>query len=68
VDDRGERKRALRLAAREFVPDRVAFREKKAVQYGSLAARELDRLAREAGFKRRMDDHVTEYVRSRIDE
>jgi len=68
VDDRGERKRALRLAAREFVPDRIAFREKKAVQYGSLAARELDRLAREAGFKRRMDDHVTEYVRSRIDE
>ncbi|HMB50523.1 MAG TPA: asparagine synthetase B [Natronoarchaeum rubrum] len=68
VDDRGERKRALRLAGREFVPDRVAFREKKAVQYGSLAARELDRLAREAGFKRRMDDHVTEYVRSRIDE
>jgi len=67
VDDRGERKRALRLAAREFVPDRVAFREKKAVQYGSLAARELDRLAREAGFKRRTDDHVTEYVRSRID-
>ncbi len=68
VDDRGERKRALRLAAREFVPDRVAFREKKAVQYGSLAARELDRLAREAGFKRKMDDHVAEYVRSRIDE
>ncbi|WP_097008290.1 asparagine synthase C-terminal domain-containing protein [Natronoarchaeum philippinense] len=67
VDARGERKRAFRLAAREFVPDRVAFREKKAVQYGSLAARELDRLAREAGFKRTMDDHVTEYVRSRID-
>jgi asparagine synthase (glutamine-hydrolysing) len=68
VDARGERKRAFRLAARTSVPDSVAFREKKAVQYGSLVSRELDRLAREAGFKRRTDDHVTEYVRSRIDE
>ena len=66
VTARGERKWALRLAAREFVPDRVAFREKKAIQYGSLVARELDRLAREAGFKRRMGDHVTKYVRSRV--
>lgn len=64
VDDRGERKRAFRLAAREFVPDSIAFREKKAVQYGSLVGRELDRLARQAGFKRRMDDHVSEYIRS----
>ncbi|USZ69632.1 asparagine synthase-related protein [Halorussus salilacus] len=66
VDSRGERKKALRLAAREFVPDSVAFREKKAVQYGSLVARELDRLARRAGFKRRMDDHVSKYVESRV--
>jgi len=66
VDDRGERKRAFRRAAREFVPDSIAFREKKAVQYGSLVGRELDRLARQAGFKRRMDDHVTEYVRSQL--
>ena len=28
VDSRGERKWALRMAAREFVPDRIAFREK----------------------------------------
>jgi asparagine synthase (glutamine-hydrolysing) len=68
VDSRGERKKAFRLAARSFVPDRVAFREKKAVQYGSLVARELDRLARQAGFKRRMDDHVSKYVASRVDE
>jgi asparagine synthase (glutamine-hydrolysing) len=68
VDSRGERKKALRLAAREFVPDPVAFREKKAVQYGSLVARELDRLARQDGFKRRMDDHVSKYVRSRVED
>jgi asparagine synthase (glutamine-hydrolysing) len=67
VSDRGERKYALRLAAREFVPDRVAFRQKKAVQYGSLVARELDRLAREAGFKKRRDDHVGAYVRSLLE-
>ncbi|WP_435318026.1 asparagine synthase-related protein [Haloarchaeobius sp. TZWSO28] len=66
VDERGERKKALRLAAREWLPDTVAFQEKKAVQYGSLVARELDRLARQAGFKRRMDDHVTQYVESRL--
>ncbi|WP_435335625.1 asparagine synthase C-terminal domain-containing protein [Haloarchaeobius sp. TZWWS8] len=67
VDARGERKVALRLAAREWLPDRVTFREKKAVQYGSLVSRELDRLARQAGFKRRMTDHVSSYVESRID-
>ena len=67
VTDRGERKWALRLAAREWLPDALAFREKKAVQYGSLVARELDRLARQAGFKRRMDDHVSKYVTARCE-
>jgi asparagine synthase (glutamine-hydrolysing) len=64
VTDQGERKWALRLAAREWLPDPLAFREKKAVQYGSHVSRELDRLARQAGFKRRLDDHVTQYVES----
>ena len=68
VSDRGERKHAFRLAAREWVPDSVAFREKKAVQYGSLVGRELDRLARQAGFKRRQDDHVRRYVEARLAE
>jgi len=64
----GTRKRALRAAAREWLPDAVADRDKKAVQYGSLVAREVDRLARRAGFKRRMDDHVTRYVEARVGE
>ena len=68
VSPRGERKWALRLAARKWLPDRIVFREKKAVQYGSLVARELDRLARQAGYKRRMDDHVTKYVRQLSDD
>ena len=62
------RKRGLRIVASEYLPDSVATREKKAVQYGSLVARELDRLARQAGYKRRMDDHVTRYVESLLED
>ena len=58
----GERKVALRAAAEGLVPERVRSAEKKAVQYGTYVSRELDRLARQAGFKRRMDDHVGRYV------
>ena len=57
-----ERKIALRRAADGVVPDSVRTAEKKAVQYGTYAARELDRLARQAGFKKRMDDHVGQYI------
>jgi asparagine synthase (glutamine-hydrolysing) len=62
VSERGERKWALRLAARRWVPDDIVFREKKAVQYGSQVARELDRLARQSGFKPRLDNHITQYI------
>ncbi|MEF8875425.1 MAG: asparagine synthetase B [Haloarculaceae archaeon] len=62
--DGDERKVALRRVASAWVPDSVATRDKKAVQYGSLVSRELDRLARQAGFKRRMDRHVDRYVES----
>jgi len=60
----GERKVALRRAARDRLPESVVTADKKAVQYGSLVSRELDRLARQAGFKRRMDDHLGQYIRS----
>lgn len=60
------RKWALRQAALASLPEAIATRDKKAAQYGSLAARELDRLARQAGYKRRMDDHVTQYVESLV--
>jgi asparagine synthase (glutamine-hydrolysing) len=59
-----ERKRIFRRAARRFVPYEITERDKKAAQYGSLIARELDRLARQAGYKRRMNDHVTKYIKS----
>lgn len=57
------RKVAPRRAAEGLVPETTRTAGKKAVQYGSYAARELDRLARRAGFKRRADDHVGKYVR-----
>ncbi|RQG96836.1 asparagine synthase C-terminal domain-containing protein [Natrarchaeobius oligotrophus] len=61
------RKRGLRRVASRYLPAEVAARDKKAVQYGSLVARELDRLARQAGYKRRMDDHVSRYVASLLE-
>ena len=63
-----ERKVALRRAATGLVPDSVRTAEKKAVQYGTYVSRELDRLARQNGFKRRMDDHVRRYVDSLLAE
>ncbi len=62
-----ERKVALRRAAAEYVPERVAAADKKAVQYGTYVSREIDRLARQNGFKRRMDDHVGRYVASLLE-
>jgi asparagine synthase (glutamine-hydrolysing) len=64
IVDGDRRKVALREAAAHRLPSEVAERGKKAVQYGSNVSRELDRLARQAGFKRRLDDHVGQYVRS----
>ncbi len=64
--DGDRRKVALREAAGGWLPASIARRDKKAAQYGSLVDRELDRLARRAGFKRRMDDHVRRYVESLV--
>lgn len=62
-----ERKIALRRAADGLLPEEVRTADKKAVQYGTYASRELDRLARRAGFKRRMNDHVGQYIRSLVE-
>lgn len=61
------RKVALRAVAADRLPADVADRPKKAMQYGSLVAREMDRLARRDGFKRRQDDHVSRWVASLVD-
>jgi asparagine synthase (glutamine-hydrolysing) len=60
--DGDERKVALRRVAAGRVPESVRAADKKAVQYGTYVSRELDRLARRAGYKRRLDDHVGKYV------
>jgi len=65
--DGDRRKVALRRAADGVVPETARRADKKAVQYGTYVSRELDRLARQAGFKRRMDDHVGRYVRALVD-
>ena len=65
--DEERRKRGFRRVAVRYLPDEIAVRDKKAVQYGSLVARELDRLARQNGYKRRIGDHVTKYVESLVD-
>jgi asparagine synthase (glutamine-hydrolysing) len=62
----GERKRGLRRVATDRLPEEIVDRDKQALQYGSRMARELDRLARQAGFKRRQEDHVGRYIRDRI--
>jgi asparagine synthase (glutamine-hydrolysing) len=61
---RDERKIALRKVAGDRLPLSLASAPKKAAQYGSYVSRELDRLARQAGYKRRTDDHVRRYVES----
>ncbi|MFC6765934.1 asparagine synthase C-terminal domain-containing protein, partial [Natrinema soli] len=66
--DEDERKRGFRRVAARYLPAEVASRDKKAVQYGSLVARELDRLARQADYKRRMDDHVGKYIVSLLED
>ena len=58
----GVGKVALRETADGVVPEPARVADKKAVQYGTYVSRELDRLARRAGFKRRMNDHVGRYV------
>ena len=55
---------ALRRVAAEYVPRMARDADKKAVQYGSYVSRELDRLARQDGYKKRIDDHVGKYIRS----
>lgn len=58
----------LRRAMEGILPDAVRLKPKKAVQYGTLVDRELDRLARRSGFKRRMGRHVQRFLNHRATE
>jgi asparagine synthase (glutamine-hydrolysing) len=46
----GVRKRPLREVAAQHMPNEIAYREKKAMQYGSGMMREMKKLARRRGF------------------
>ena len=61
------RKVTVREAGARRLPAELVEREKIAIQYGSHVSREIDRLARRAGYKRRMTDHVGRYIRSLLD-
>ncbi|MBS1263839.1 MAG: hypothetical protein MAG715_01031 [Methanonatronarchaeales archaeon] len=58
----------LRRAMRDVLPDPIRLKPKKAVQYGTLVDRELDRLARRRGFKRRRGRHVQRFLNDRARE
>jgi asparagine synthase (glutamine-hydrolysing) len=64
----GVRKAGLRRVAEGSVPTSVVERDKQALQYGSRISRELDRMARQAGYKRRESDHIRRYIENRVAE
>ncbi len=57
-------KRVVREAAKNVLPEKIWKREKKSVQYGTRIDREIDRIARKNGFKRRIGNHVDKYLSS----
>jgi len=54
----------LRRAAENVVPAGIAWREKKAFQYGSGVWAALGRLARQAGFKKQDKGYIRKYLYS----
>jgi asparagine synthase (glutamine-hydrolysing) len=54
----------LRRAAEGVVPSEIAWRDKKAMQYGSGVWAALGRLARQAGFKKQDKGYIRKYLYS----
>lgn len=54
----------LRRAAEGVVPAKIAWRDKKAMQYGSGVWAALGRLARQAGFKKQDKGYIRKYLYS----
>ncbi len=59
----GVRKLPLREVAKRYLPQSVAMCEKKAMQYGSGVAKEIQRLANRAGFKGSIQDYLDRVAR-----
>ncbi|MDD1675225.1 MAG: asparagine synthase C-terminal domain-containing protein, partial [Methanomicrobiales archaeon] len=60
----GIRKKPLREAASHFLPPKIAYYEKKAMQYGSGVQRILRSLSRNNGYKNRVQDYIHHRVES----
>lgn len=54
----GIRKRPLRDVAERYLPPSVARYEKKAMQYGSGVMKEIQRLAKQRGYKKSMQEYL----------
>lgn len=61
-------KRVVRKAAKSVLPKKIWRRDKKSVQYGTKVDREIDRVARRKGFKRKVGNHVDKYLASVAEE
>ncbi|OUJ19164.1 Asparagine synthase (glutamine-hydrolyzing) [Methanonatronarchaeum thermophilum] len=57
-------KQILRTGAKKILPQDITQRPKKSLQYGSRIDREIDRIARRNGYKRREKHHVDKYLAS----
>jgi asparagine synthase (glutamine-hydrolysing) len=64
VDGELAGKYILRRAAQDVVPGEIAWRDKKAMQYGSGVWAALGRLARQAGFKKQDKGYIRKYLNS----
>lgn len=56
------RKYILRKAAEGLLPQKILWKEKKAVQYGTGVQKTLDRLARDYGFSKKQGGHIEKYL------
>lgn len=62
------RKYVLRLLADRVLPREIAWKGKKAMQYGTGVSSAIDKLARQSGFKRSEGQHMQKYLESIKDE
>ncbi|WGI17493.1 asparagine synthetase B [Methanonatronarchaeum sp. AMET-Sl] len=61
-DENEIEKKILRAGAKKLLPPEITKKPKKSLQYGSRVDREIDRIARRNGYKRREKHHVDKYL------
>jgi asparagine synthase (glutamine-hydrolysing) len=58
----GVRKRPLREVAARYLPESIAWQEKKAMQYGSGIMRQIERLAARRGYRKDLRGYLKEII------